>query len=274
MLEFVETRVLSEQLNKSVKGKQIKRVTALQSPHKFAFFNGDPEAYDGIMKGRIINEVQSHGGLLDIVMGNIHLTLGDGVALQYYKKESKRPQKHQLLIEFEDDTALAATIQMYGFLWCFKEGEFDNPYYLTAKNKPSPLTEAFDCRYFTEMISAQGMDKLSAKALLATEQRIPGLGNGTLQDILFNAGIHPKRKVKTLTEEDKQMLFSSIKNTIAEMIEKGGRDTEKDLFGENGGYQTKLSKNTVDKPCPICGSMIMKEAYLGGSIYYCSGCQH
>jgi hypothetical protein len=33
----------------------------------------------------------------------------------------------------------------------------------------------------------QEVKKLSLKALLATEQRIPGLGNGVLQDILFKA---------------------------------------------------------------------------------------
>ncbi|HBT18319.1 MAG TPA: endonuclease VIII, partial [Firmicutes bacterium] len=40
-----------------------------------------------------------------------------------------------------------------------------------------------------------------------------------------------------------------------------------------GGYQTKLSKKTVNKPCPVCGSIIKKETYMGGSIYYCEGCQ-
>jgi formamidopyrimidine-DNA glycosylase len=123
-------------------------------------------------------------------------------------------------------------------------------------------------------MSASGMEKLSAKAFLATEQRIPGVGNGVLQDILYNAGVHPKRKLSTMTKEDEDKLFSSIKNTLSDMINKGGRDTEKDLYGKSGGYQTKVSKNTVDKPCPVCKSVIKKEAYLGGSIYYCEGCQH
>lgn len=39
------------------------------------------------------------------------------------------------------------------------------------------------------------------------------------------------------------------------------------------GYKTKLSKNTVDKPCPVCGNIIKKEAYMGGSIYFCPTCQ-
>ena len=53
----------------------------------------------------------------------------------------------------------------------------------------------------------------------------------------------------------------------------GGRDTERDLFGRFGGYRTILSKNTSGKPCSTCGDIIKKEAYLGGSIYYCPTCQ-
>jgi formamidopyrimidine-DNA glycosylase len=103
--------------------------------------------------------------------------------------------------------------------------------------------------------------------------RIPGLGNGVLQDILFNAGIHPKKKVKTFSGKDKEKLFDSVKATLAEMTMLGGRDTERDLFGCFGGYKTKLSRNTAGKPCPVCGSIIKKEAYLGGSIYFCEECQ-
>jgi formamidopyrimidine-DNA glycosylase len=57
------------------------------------------------------------------------------------------------------------------------------------------------------------------------------------------------------------------------MAEKGGRDTEKDLFGNAGGYKTLLSKNTYKNPCPNCGNTIVKEAYLGGAIYFCPVCQ-
>lgn len=274
MLELVETKILADQLNQTIKGKRIRSVVTLQSPHKFAFFHGDPGNYHEIMKGLTITKASPCGGQLEIVMGDTILVLGDGVNLQYYAKETPLPSKHQLLIEFEDASAIIATVQMYGFLWCFKEGEFDNPFYLVAKEKPSPFSDAFNLDYFRCMISAVGMEKLSAKAFLATEQRIPGLGNGTLQDILFHAAVHPKRKIKTLSDTDKDKLFNSIKNTLAEMYEKGGRDTEKDLFGKNGGYLTILSKNTLDKPCPVCGNIIVKEAYLGGSIYYCKGCQH
>lgn len=86
-------------------------------------------------------------------------------------------------------------------------------------------------------------------------------------------GMHPKKKLGTLTDNDKNTLFDALKSTLVEMVAKGGRDIERDLFGCSGGYKTILSKNTAGKPCAQCGTMIKKEAYMGGSIYYCEGCQ-
>lgn len=273
MIELPEAQVIAQQMNETLAGKRIMNVTAAHSPHKFAWYFGDPQKYHDLLTGKIIEAATGYGGLVEIKAGDAIILLGDGVSLKFHEEGEKRAEKHQLLIEFEDFSALSASVQMYGGLWCFKEGEFDNKYYLMAKQKPSPLSDKFDRMYFDSIISSPGAGRLSAKALLATEQRIPGLGNGVLQDILYNCGIHPKKKLQALSEEDKDNLYQSIKTILLEMAFKGGRDTEKDLFGCNGGYKTKLSKNTADKPCPVCGTIIKKEAYMGGSIYFCAGCQ-
>ena len=94
-----------------------------------------------------------------------------------------------------------------------------------------------------------------------------------LQDILFHTGIHPKRKMGTLTKNEYISLFHSVKNTLTEMTKLGGCDTEKDLLRKPGKYRTVLSKNTVGKPCSICGTDIQKTSYLGGAIYWCPTCQ-
>jgi formamidopyrimidine-DNA glycosylase len=85
--------------------------------------------------------------------------------------------------------------------------------------------------------------------------------------------MHPKKKVNTLARTERETLFNSVGTTISTMAAQGGRDTELDLFGCPGAYKTILCKNTVNKPCPICGTGIKKEAYMGGSIYYCEKCQ-
>lgn len=262
MIEIPEANVLSMQLNKTVTGKRINNVTTLQSPHKFAWFNKDPQNYKNMLIGKVITKTEAVAGYVEITIEDVVLLFGDGVNLKYHGIEDKRPQKHQLLVEFDDFTAISASVQMYGGLWCFNIREFDNSYYLHAKESISPISEEFNREYFNTILSAPKAEKLSAKALLATEQRIPGLGNGTLQDILFNSKIHPKKKVSSFTEGDKDNIFNSIKSTLKEMTQQGGRDTEKDLFGNLGGYITKLSKNTANKPCKICGTPIIKESFV------------
>ncbi len=273
MIELPEAAVLAGQLNKKIKGRKIVKVIAAQSPHKFAWYQGNPKNYNKLLKDKIVSKAVNIGGMVEMQINGVSIAFTDGVGLKYHFDEKDLPKKHQLLIGFDNSSFLTASIQMYGGILCFKEGECDNKYYLIAKEKPSPLSKKFSEKYFDNIISDDNMQNKSVKFLLATEQRIPGLGNGVLQDILFEAKIHPKRKVETLTVMEKIRLFNSVKNVLMEMMEKGGRDTEKDLFGDNGRYVTKMSKNTVGKPCPDCGTIIKKENYMGGSIYYCGKCQ-
>ncbi len=273
MIEIPESIVLAKQLNKTVKSKVIKSVTVNQSPHKFAWFHGEPEQYNSLLKGKKIVVAKAFGGKVEIEVEDIRIAFSEGINLRYAENEKGLPKKHQLLIGFTDGTYLVASVQMYGGMLAFKEGAIDNEYYLKAYSAVNPIGDDFSMNYFTKLISKEGMEKLSIKAFLATEQRIPGLGNGVLQDILFNAKIHPRRKVNTLNDDEIHALFDSIKSTLSEMAENGGRDTEKDLFGNPGGYKTKASKFTKSTPCPECGGAIVKKDYLGGSVYYCEGCQ-
>lgn len=272
MIELPEAVSISHQINEIISGKRIINVTAGQSPHKFAWYFGNPQEYHELLSGKIISKATGYGGLVEIKADDAIILLGDGTNIRYFVEGEKPPKKHQLHIEFEDYSSIYCTVQMYGGLWAFEDGVNDNKYYLVAKEKPSPLSDSFNMDHFNNLL-CQCSEKMSLKAFLATEQRIPGLGNGVLQDILFNAGLHPKKKINTLTEADKELLFDSIKMTIAKMTIKGGRDTERDLYGCFGGYKTILSKNTAGRPCHFCGAIIKKEAYMGGSIYYCETCQ-
>jgi formamidopyrimidine-DNA glycosylase len=272
MIELPEATVLAKQIGETVADKRIRKVTAAKSPHKFAWYCGDPKEYPALLVGKAIGTALSYGGFVEIPVSDVTLLFGDGVNLRYFAAEEALPDKHQLWIEFEDSSSLVGSVRMYGGLWAFPAGSFDNKYYQIAKKKPSPLSKAFNGAYFASLFTEKTY-KLSLKAFLATEQRIPGLGNGVLQDILFNAKMHPKKKVNALSNKEKEELLDSLKLTLAQMVDGGGRDTETDLQGKLGGYKTVLSRNTVNKPCLACGAIIKKEAYMGGSIYFCPTCQ-
>lgn len=274
MIELPEATTLAQQINRSLVGKSVISTLAAQSPHKFAWYNGDPADYPAMLQGNSLVSARGLGMFVKIAFSNCFLLFNDGVNLRLHPAAGPVPVKHQLLVNFSDGTSLSASVAMYGGVVCWeKSASYDNTYYQTALSKPSPLTDAFDEAYFQALIAPGAVQKLPLKAALATEQRIPGLGNGCLQDILWVAQMHPRRKLNTLDEGEVKRLFLSIKDTLKTMSELGGRSTEKDLLGQPGGYQVRMCADTKDKACPRCGSQIKKEAYMGGSVYTCPVCQ-
>jgi formamidopyrimidine-DNA glycosylase len=272
MIELPEAITLGRQLNDVLAGKRITEVFNANSPHKFAFFHGDPLGYGALLRGKEVLSASGFGIFVTIFLeDDTRISFNDGVNLHYGNNTADIPGKYQLLLTFNDDSFLAVTVAMYGGIAAY-QGELDNSYYRKSVERIAPLSDAFDANYFQSMIEKETKN-ISLKALLATEQRIPGIGNGVLQDILFNAGLHPKRKIQSLSAFEKEHLTGSIKSTLQSMVDGGGRDTENNLFGQKGGYATCLSKNTLEKPCPHCGGSITKESYMGGAVYYCPCCQ-
>lgn len=271
MMELPESYTLSKQVNEHLRGKCIKEICVLQSPHKFAFFKGNVEDYPALLEGQTIEVARQVGGMLEIDTGDTMIVFADGLTPRFYENPKKFPKKHQFALFFDDDTALIGTIRMYGIIHVFPKGKDDDGYYLSSAQKPSPLTEEFTYDYFRSLYP-EGK-KLSAKAFLATEQRIPGLGNGVLQDILWDAGIDPRFSMQTATEEEFERLYESVVRMLKKMCDDGGRDVENDLFGNPGGYISQLSKKSFDEPCMKCGTLIQRAAYMGGTVYYCEKCQ-
>lgn len=271
MMELPESYLLSEQINQYLIGKVISEIKILQTPHKFAFFKGNIEDYPELLEGQTIKGAKYVGGMLEIDTEDCMIVFSDGVTPRYYEGKRNFPGKHQLAFYFDDETALICTIRMYGFINVCPIGTCEEEYYISSSTKPNPMTDGFTYEYFRALYPEDR--KISAKAFLATEQRIPGLGNGVLQDILWDAGIDPRFSMKDADEMDFERLYDSTVRILKKMCEDGGRDTESDLFGNAGGYITQLSKKALGEPCMKCGSYIHKAAYMGGTVYFCEKCQ-
>jgi formamidopyrimidine-DNA glycosylase len=270
MLEFPEVLNIAGQLEKTIVGKKINKVLPPSKVHKFCWYNGDPMEYEAAIKESEVISVTGFGIYVEIEFSNGYkLCFNDGVNARIMN-DSTTLKGYQLLIEFGDKSVLIFTVAMYGGIILHK-GNYDNEYYLNSRSAVDIFSAEFSNYY--EKTLTEAKQNLSAKAFLATEQRFPGIGNGVLQDILFTACIHPKRKISTFGKEEKDRLLNSIIEVLENMIKNHGRNTEKDIFGDNGGYKLLLSKNTVGDGCSKCGSQIVKETYLGGAVYYCPSCQ-
>ena len=270
MIELPEALTLARQLSEAVVGKTVRGVLPPTKPHKFCWWSGEPADYAPQLCGARIVGAKGFGIFVEIEFDNgLSLCVNDGVNVRLIEV-ANAPKDYQLLIEFADATALVLTVAMYGGIVLHRE-DYDNTYWQKSRAAMSPFDKAFKAHFVSLLKSCK--PTMSAKAFLATEQRFPGIGNGVVQDVLFAAGIHPKRELGTLEVGDGDRLRKCVVSVLRAMVDGGGRDTEKDLFGNAGQYRTQMSKHTVGCGCPTCGTLIRKEAYMGGSVYYCTTCQ-
>lgn len=273
MIELPEAAALAAQAATTLVGRTVLEAEVNHSPHKLTWFAGDATSYRDRLVSRTVTGASGVAGHVQLDLGDWRLLLNDGAYPRWYAPGEPLPAKHQLRLDLDDGSALVVSVAMHGGIQVFAGGTNQNPYYLAARTKPSPLTSTFDEDWFGSLLAADGADRLSAKAFLATEQRIPGLGNGVLQDILWTARVHPRRKVGAMSDAERAALYDAVVGTVRAMTDGGGRDTERTLFGRPGGYPTVMSRSTLELPCPRCGGRRVKEAYLGGAVYFCPGCQ-
>lgn len=273
MIELPEAKTIARDLRREIPGKTIAEVGGNFTDHRFTFYGGDPDEYDRLLSGRMVTDIIDRNVYVEIEVEDYALTMRDGANISFCGPDSKLPGKSKLLLQFADGSFINVTVSMYAFIGVRnRHNPIDNEYYSHDVNGIGALDEAFSFAYFSGLIN-DVTRKLSAKAFLATEQRFVGIGNGVCQDILFNARINPRQKMNSLSEVQIEGLYNSVRSTLTAMVEQGGRDTEKNIYGVPGGYRTIMSSKTYRTGCPVCKSEIVKEQYLGGSVYYCPHCQ-
>lgn len=275
MIELPEAQTIARQMSEELEGKRIESAMRGNSPHKFAFYSGTPEEYETLLQGKTLGVVSAHGSHILTSIEPDHLLVlgGGGERILFHRSEKTLPKKHQLLLRFEDGTYLTVTVQGWGAVFLLRREEVaDHPH--IRFNAVSPLSKAFTYDYFQGLFEeVEAGDKRSVKYFVISEPGVVGVGNGCLQDILYRARIHPKRRVVDIAEEERRALYEAIQGTLQQMTELGGRDSERDLYNQRGGYRRILHSKSRGQPCPECGTPIVKIQYLGGAAYFCPHCQ-
>jgi formamidopyrimidine-DNA glycosylase len=276
MFELPEFITLAEQINATLMAKRIRRGQLGNNPHKFLWYNRTHEEFERLTKGKVVGEAWAKGKWLFIPFEpGYMLLLGEcGGRVLYHAPGAELPQKYHLRIAFEDQSHFTATTVMWGAMELYAKGDEANRQYVKGM-RTTPIERGFSFDYFCNLIDDPGdAKKRSAKALLTQDQLIPGLGNAIAQDILFRAGLHPKHALEDLDLEAKRTLYEAILTTVKQVIEKGGRCDEVDLYNHPGGYVRIMDKRAAGNPCPQCGHAVEKIQYLGGACYFCPHCQN
>jgi formamidopyrimidine-DNA glycosylase len=135
---------------------------------------------------------------------------------------------------------------------------------------PEPLEEHFTVEMFLARINGRrGM----VKPLLMNQGFLAGIGNIYADEALFQARIHPRRRVETLSEEEKRALYYAIRRVLVRSIELNG-STLADGIYRGGSFQNDFCVySRAGQPCPRCGDIIERIKFGQRSSYFCPRCQ-
>lgn len=279
MIEMPEAVTLARQMNGILAGKTITHFSRGTQTHKFLWLNRPEQEYQAILPGRIITGASSFGRSIYLQMGREAMLwwTDAGGKILYHAPDQALPAKFHLGWDFSDGSHLTYALQMWGAVRLLEADEFgERPHEETGTD---PLSPEFTFERFDAMLeeypekTSKGIKGFLVATGYAVPNHIHGLGNAIVQDILFQAGLDPRRKIGTMYEDERRNLYDAIQQVVAQAIQAGGRYDESDLFGQPGGYVRRMDSRTAGQPCPTCRTPILKIAYLGGACYLCPKCQ-
>ena len=277
-VELPETHILAEQMMQTILEKKIKSCEIRDSEklQHVGFMNKDLKDYDRLI-GCKVKSISHRGNVIRIQLNkkmNLVLCPDYGAKIFFHNNVDSLPKKHHLKIEFSDGTYFTIRQTGMGGIHSATDTEVKELYVIKRdfSDTPSPIGEHdFTFERFSELLDAKGQNIKAA--IVGKTAIVVGLSNAAFQEIIYNAGIHPKRKTSSLTDSEKHDVFDAMKQILNTRICSGGKNNWVNLYGESGRHSPVMGPNMKDKNCSQCGAGIEKIAHGGGHVYFCPRCQ-
>ena len=146
---------------------------------------------------------------------------------------------------------------------------------LLASIGPEPLGNAFDGPYLAAQLKSR---RTPIKSALLDQRIVAGLGNIYVCEVLFRAGISPKRQAGRIATPRLEALVPIIRDVLTEAIAAGGSSLRdhRQTDGELGYFQHVFQVyGREGDPCrtPGCPATIRRIVQSGRSSFYCPACQ-
>lgn len=183
-------------------------------------------------------------------------------------------QKHtHLIFTFTDGSCLTFTdVRKFGTIWWLPPDRLHEIKGLATLG-PEPLSGDFHFPYFDNEVEKR---TISIKALLLKQEVLAGLGNIYADEALHRAGILPDRPSRSLSREERILLFAAVREVLTEAIEWRGTSMSdyRDSSGSTGSFQERLRVyGRRDRKCFRCGNVIHRSVVASRGTHYCPACQ-
>lgn len=223
----------------------------------------------------ILVDLQS-GETLLIHLGMSGRMLVSGHMIGDFHHPHPAPAKHDHVV-LEMDNGARITFndaRRFGAMDLMQTAEQD-AHWLIRDLGPEPLGNAFNETYLGERLKGRNTP---IKSALLDQRIVSGLGNIYVCEVLYRAGIHPKRKAGQISAKRVASLVPLIRDVLSEAIAAGGSSLRdyRQSDGELGYFQhvfqvyDREGQNCVT---PSCDRKIARIVQSGRSSFFCPQCQ-
>jgi formamidopyrimidine-DNA glycosylase len=171
----------------------------------------------------------------------------------------------RVVFHFEDGFDLAFNdVRKFGRIWLLEDtGD------LFSGLGPEPLGDTFTKTWLFENLQSRNRQ---IKPLLLDQQFLAGVGNIYADEGLNRAGIHPLRRSATITRDESDRLWRSIREVLRQGIRNNGASI--DWVYRGGEFQNQFRVYGRDgEDCPKCESEIEKIVVGQRGTHFCPSCQ-
>lgn len=136
-----------------------------------------------------------------------------------------------------------------------------------------PTDARFTSAYFRNMLTSKtGV----LKKVLMDQAVVTGLGNIYADEVCFEAGVRPTRRIHSLTTLEIERLYRAIKRIIPAAIKEGGSSVANYLLadGSRGNYaRSHKVYGKSGEQCPVCATPLTTLKLNGRTTVFCKKCQ-
>ncbi|TCK61423.1 bifunctional DNA-formamidopyrimidine glycosylase/DNA-(apurinic or apyrimidinic site) lyase [Curtobacterium sp. PhB136] len=137
-----------------------------------------------------------------------------------------------------------------------------------------PLDPAFDDARFIQMARKRSS---GIKRVILDQGVVSGIGNIYADESLWAAKLHYDRPADRLPRSSLQLLLDEVRSVLARALEDGGTSFDAqyvNVNGQSGYFSQRLNVyGQQGKPCPRCGTTIVREEFMNRSSHICPVCQ-
>jgi len=138
-----------------------------------------------------------------------------------------------------------------------------------------PLEDVMSWARFGQLLAER---PTALKTLLMDQKFVAGIGNIYSDEILFAAGLRYDRLSNSLSAQEIRRLYRAMVETLSEAVKHRGSsladEQYRDLYGRVGAYQALHNVyDRAGRPCPRCGTAIVRVRAYGRSTWSCPRCQ-